>query len=45
MVRKVREIRKMGGVIPASQGFIREFLIRVSDVAGNCSEPYLETIS
>jgi len=25
MVRKVREIRKMGGVIPASQGSVCEF--------------------
>ena len=45
MVRKVRQIRKMGGVIPAAQGFVCEFLIRVSDVAGNGSEPYLESIS
>ena len=45
MVRKVREIRKMGGIIPAPQGFVCEFLIRVSYVAGNCSEPYLQSTS
>lgn len=35
----------MRGVVPAPQGFVCEFLVRVSDAAGNSSEPYLEGLS
>ncbi len=45
MVWKIWQIGKMRRVVPTPQRFVGEFLIRISDAAGNRSEPYLKGLS
>ncbi len=45
MVRKARYVWEMRSVIPATQGSVGNFLIRIAQVAADCAKSYLKSLA